>query len=275
MLRQLDGKVAVVTGAASGIGAALCRGFAAEGMRVVVADIDDAGATSLAATLPQAIAVRVDVADATSVARFADMAFGEWGQVDVLCNNAGVFQGGLSWERSVADWDWVLGVNVYGIIHAIREFVPRMVAQGTEGHIVNTASVAAYVAGAASSPYIVSKCAAFSLTECLALDLAAIGSKIGVSVLTPSAIDTGIAHTASVRQERYGNDATPDGAMVAQGLAAMTSRGIPPSDVVAPVLAAIRNGDFLVPTKPSYAGQLRNRFDALVERRIPGPVEVD
>ena len=275
MLQHLEGKVAVVTGAGSGIGAALCRGFAVEGMRVVAADIDHARAVAIAAELPEAIGVGVDVADASAVARLADEAFAAWGHVDVLCNNAGVFQGGLSWERSVADWDWVLGVNVYGIIHAIRSFVPRMVAQDTDGHIVNTASVAAYVAGAASSPYVVSKCAAFSLTECLALDLAATGSRVGVSVLTPSAIDTDIAHTASVRPERYGLDSTADGAMVAQGLAAMTSRGIAAREVVGPVLAAIRNGEFLVPTKPSYAGQLRNRFEALVERRIPGPIEVD
>jgi NAD(P)-dependent dehydrogenase (short-subunit alcohol dehydrogenase family) len=275
MLEHLEGKVAVVTGAASGIGAALCAGFAAEGMKVVAADIDEVKAREVASTLPDAIAVGVDVADESSMARFADAAFAQWGQVDVLCNNAGVFQGGLSWERSVADWDWVFGVNVYGIIHAIRSFVPRMIAQDTDGHIVNTASVAAFVAGAASSPYVVSKCAAFSLTESLALDLAMTGSKIGVSVLTPSSIDTGIAHTASVRPERFGRDDTPDGAMVAAGLATMTGKGIPPAGVVAPVLHGIRSGEFLIPTKPSYVAQLQNRYEALLERRIPGPVLVD
>lgn len=275
MLQELQGKVAVVTGAASGIGAALCAGFAAEGMRVVAADIDEGRAAAVAAALPDARAFRVDVADAGSVQALADAAFDAYGSVDVLCNNAGVFQGGLSWERSVADWDWVLGVNLYGIIHAIRSFVPRMHAQGTDGHIVNTASVAAFVAGAASSPYVVSKASAFSITECLALDLAAVGSKIGVSVLCPSSIDTGIARTAAVRPERYGRDETPDGAAVADGLASITGKGIPPSDVVAPVLAAIRNGEFLVPTKPSYRAQLTNRFEALVERHIPPRVDVD
>ena len=106
-----------------------------------------------------------------------------------------VFQGGLSWERSLDDWHWAFGVNVFGIIHGIQSFVPRMIAQGTEGHVVNTASVAAFVAGATSGPYVVSKCAAFSLTESLALDLAAVGSRIGASVLTPSSFDTGIAGT--------------------------------------------------------------------------------
>jgi NAD(P)-dependent dehydrogenase (short-subunit alcohol dehydrogenase family) len=244
-------------------------------MRIVAADIDVERAQKVAAALPQAIAVQVDVADAASVAALADAAFAQWGQVDLLCNNAGVFQGGLSWERSVADWDWVLGVNLYGIIHAIRSFVPRMIAQGTDGHIVNTASVAAFVAGAVSGPYVVSKCAALSISECLALDLGVVGSRIGVSVLTPSAIDTGIAHTANVRPDRYGNDPTPDGAMVVQSLAAMTGAGIAPNEVVAPVLAAVRSGEFLIPTKPSYAAQIRNRYDALLERRLPPNVAVD
>ena len=275
MLQDFAGKVAVVTGGGSGIGAALARAFSAESMRVVVADIDGAAAEAVAVTLPEAIAVQVDVADADSMGRFADAAFAAWGQVDVLCNNAGVFQGGLSWERTVADWDWVLGVNVYGIIHAIRTFVPRMIAQGTDGHIVNTASVAAFVAGAASSPYVVSKCAAFSLTECLALDLGVVGSKIGVSVLTPSAVDTGIAATARVRPERFGVDESVDGKMTVDGLAAMTSTGLAPDETAAPVLAAIRSGEFLVPTRPSYREQLRVRFESLAERRIPDRTTVD
>ena len=179
-------------------------------------------------------------------------------------------------ERSVEDWEWSFGVNVYGIIHAIRSFVPRMIAQGTEGHVVNTASVAAYVAGPTSGPYVVSKCAAMSLTECLALDLRLTGSKIGASVLTPSAFDTGIAHTARVRHERFGTDATGDGQGVAQHLSSMlTEAGRPPSEIVEPVLAGIRAGDFLIPTMPSYAGQLRNRYEALLEKRLPDLVEVD
>lgn len=140
MLRELGGRVAVVTGAGSGIGAALCRRLGAEGMRVVVGDIDADSAQRTAADLPEVIAVGVDVADPTSVSALADRAFEAFGQVDLLCNNAGVFQGGLSWERSPGDWDWTLGVNLHGIINAIASFVPRMIAQDTEGHIVNTSS---------------------------------------------------------------------------------------------------------------------------------------
>jgi NAD(P)-dependent dehydrogenase (short-subunit alcohol dehydrogenase family) len=276
VLQDFQDKVAVVTGAAGGIGRALARGFADEGMRVVAGDIDLAGAESTAQGLGAAArALAVDVADADSVAAFADACFDAFGQVDLLVNNAGVFQGGLSWERSVEDWDWTLGVNVYGIIHAIRSFVPRMIAQDTEGHIVNTASVAAFVAGPSSSPYIVSKCAALSLSECLALDLKSTGAKIGASVLTPSAFDTAIAETARVRPARFQRDDTPDGKGTAQALAAIVGKGRAPADVVAPVLDALRNGDFLIPTLPSFAAQIRNRYDALLERRLPDLIEVD
>ncbi len=279
MIRDLRDKVAVVTGAASGIGAALAEGLAAEGMRVVAADIDVAGveatASSIAASGGDSLAVSVDVAQEASVAALADTAWDRYGQVDLLVNNAGVFQGGLSWERSVADWDWTLGVNLYGIIHAIRSFLPRMIAQDSEGHVVNTASVAAFVGGGFSSPYVVSKCAAFSLSECLAYDLQAVQSKIGASVLTPSTIDTGIATTARVRPASYGTDPTPDAKAVAEGLATQIAKGIPPSEVLAPVLDAVRNDIFLVPTRPSYQAQIRNRFEALLERKLPGPTEVD
>jgi NAD(P)-dependent dehydrogenase (short-subunit alcohol dehydrogenase family) len=276
VLSSMSGKVAVVTGSASGIGAALAEGLAREGMRVVAADIDLEGAEATAQRLGGAVcAAQVDVADAGSVSALADRVFGDQGQVDLLINNAGVFQGGLSWERSLADWEWALGVNLYGIIHAIRSFVPRMIAQDSEGHIVNTASVAAFVAGPFSSPYVVSKSAALSISECLALDLAAVGSKLGASVLVPSAIDTAIARAARARSPVYGRDDTPDGRMSAEAVASLTAAGIAPSELVQPVIDAIRTGTFLIPTKPSYANQIRNRADALIARNLPGPVAVD
>ena len=276
MLTEFRDKVAVVTGAGSGIGRALARGFADEGMRVVAADIDTAAAEQTAESIgAAALAVGVDVADAASVAALADASFDAFGQVDLLVNNAGVFQGGLCWERSVEDWEWTFGVNVFGIVHGIRSFVPRMIAQGTEGHVVNTASVAAFVAGPTSGPYCVSKCAALSLSECLALDLEAVGSKIGASVLTPSAFDTGIAHTARVRPDRFGTDPTPDGKGTVEALAAMVATGKAPEEAVQPVLDGVRSGEFLIATMPSYAEQLRNRYEALLERRVPPLIPVD
>ena len=275
-MQEFDSKVAVITGAASGIGAALAAGFGAEGAKVVAADIDLAGATATAEAIgDNAVAIEVDVADRSSVEALADAAWDAFGQVDLLFNNAGVFQAGLMWERTQADWDWVFGVNIYGIINGVAAFVPRMIAQDTECHIVNTASVAAFVAGGFSSPYVVSKCAAFSLTECLALDLAGVGAKIGASVLTPSAINTAIAHTARVRSQRYGTDESEDNAFVVESLSQMTATGISPADVVGPVMAGIRAGDFLIPTKPSYANQIQVRYDALLERKVPPTAEVD
>jgi len=279
MMQDFQDKVAVVTGAASGIGAALAQGFVREGMRVVTADIDLDGAKKTLGSMgvgdDRALAVEVDVSQAESVAALADRSFDAFGQVDLLVNNAGVFQGGLAWERSLEDWDWILGVNVYGIIHGIRSFVPRMIAQDSEGHVVNTASVAAFVGGPTSGPYVVSKCAAFSLTESLAYDLGAVGSKLGASVLTPSTFDTGIAHTARVRPERYGTDPTPDGKGVVEVLSSQIEQGRPPSEIVAPVLEAVRSGTFLIPTMPSYQAQIRNRFEALLDRRLPGMTDVD
>jgi NAD(P)-dependent dehydrogenase (short-subunit alcohol dehydrogenase family) len=275
-MEDFAGTIVAVTGAGSGIGAALARAFTAEGATVAAADIDGTAVEGIAAAIGGAASAHVvDVADPAAVDRFADEVFTTHGRVDVLINNAGVFQGGLMWERSLEDWRWAFDVNVLGIVHGVRSFVPRMLAQGTDGHVVNTASVAAFVAGAASSPYVVSKCAAFSVSECLALDLAAVGSKIGVSVLTPSAIDTGIAHTARVRPAGYGTDTSDDGRMTVDGLAAITGAGMPPDDVAPHVLDGIRKREFLIPTRPSYRDQITNRYEALLERRLPGPVAVD
>ncbi len=276
MIANLDGKVAVVTGAAHGIGRALALGFAAEGMRVAAVDIDEAGAQATADLISSgAVARRVDVADAEAVDALADDCFAEFGQVDLLVNNAGVFQGGLCWERSVADWQWAFGVNVYGIIHGQRSFLPRMIAQNTEGHVLNTASVAAFVSAPFSGPYVVSKCAALSLTECLAHDLAVVGAKIGASVLVPSAFDTTIAHSSAVRPARFGVDSTEDGQGTAAALAQIVSQGMSPDEAVAPVIDGIRSGTFLIPTRPSYAEQLRHRYEALRARELPALTEVD
>ena len=276
MIANLDGKVAVVTGAAHGIGRALALGFAAEGMRVAAVDIDEAGAQATAALIGSgAVARRVDVADAEAVDALADDCFAEFGQVDLLVNNAGVFQGGLCWERSVADWQWAFGVNVYGIIHGQRSFLPRMIAQNTAGHVLNTASVAAFVSAPFSGPYVVSKCAALSLTECLAHDLAVVGAKIGASVLVPSAFDTTIAHSSAVRPARFGVDSTEDGQGTAAALAQIVSQGMSPDEAVAPVIDGIRSGTFLIPTRGSYAEQLRHRYEALRARELPALTEVD
>jgi len=274
-LNEIAGRVAVVTGAGSGIGRAMVAHFVEKGMKVAAADIDTEAAAETASLAGGDVLVRsVDVADADSVESLADAVYERWGATHLLCNNAGVFQAGLSWQRSVADWEWAFGVNLWGIIHGVKSFVPRMLEGGDEGHVVNTSSVAGFVAAPFSGPYNVSKVAAFSMSETLAHDLRAVGAKIGASVLCPSSIRTGIAHTDRVRPGGP-SDEGDDAAVVRESLFQITETGIDPSEVPPMVLAGIEAGDFLIATKPSYRNQIETRFDALLERRLPPTPVVD
>lgn len=279
-MKDFAGKTAVVTGAGSGIGRALARRFAAEGMTVVAADVEpptlDETAALIASAGGQAHAVVTDVSKAEAVQHLADVAF-DTGGVHVLCNNAGVFSGGLLWQRTRKDWEWVMGVNLYGIVNAINSFVPRMLAQDSEGHIVNTASMGGLFTNAYSGPYYTSKFAAVGLTECLAHDLASVKSKIGVSVLVPSLIATNIGRSERNRPEQLidRGDTPPDVAFITQALSDSTAGGMPPDDVASIVVQAIIDGDFYIPTKPSFDAQMQARYDDLLERRLPRSPAID
>ena len=274
-LSRLEGSVAVVTGAGSGIGRAMVEHYASVGMKVVAADIDGPSAdTTARSAAGEVVAATVDVASADQVESLAVDVYRRWGAVHLLCNNAGVFQAGLCWQRSVDDWDWTLGVNLYGIIHGIKSFVPRMLAGGEKCHVVNTSSVAGFVAAPFTGPYNVSKVAAFSITESLAHDLAAVGAEVGASVLCPSAIRTAIAHTDRVRPGGAADEGE-DAAGIRQSLFAMTETGIDPSEVPPIVLKGIADGDFLIATKPSYRQQIQTRFDALLKKGLPPTPAVD
>jgi NADP-dependent 3-hydroxy acid dehydrogenase YdfG len=157
-MRAFEGRTAVITGAGSGIGAALARCAAARGMNLVLADINLPDVQAVAADLggPAALVLRVDVADADAVQDMAERAWDRFGSVDLLCNNAGVVPGGRHrnvWEYAIEDWRWAFGVNLDGVVNGIRSFVPRMIADGREGHVLNTASVAGFVSGAGSAVY--------------------------------------------------------------------------------------------------------------------------
>jgi NAD(P)-dependent dehydrogenase (short-subunit alcohol dehydrogenase family) len=180
------------------------------------------------------------------------------------------------WERPPSDFAWTLGVNLWGILHAARAFVPRMLAAGTAAHIVNTVSMAGLCTNAFSGPYTVSKFAAQAATECLAHDLRAVGSSIKVSAVVPAAVDTRIAAAARNRPAALAASRTDDAAFVEQALTDLTTtQGSPPDDVAALIVEAIRTDAFLVPTKPSYAHQLRARYEALADRELPPMPDFD
>lgn len=275
-MEELAGKVAVVTGAASGIGRALIRRFADEDMRVVLADVDEASLGAAVESLrasgvgdDRILARTVDVRDEAQVHELADAAFATFGQVDVLCNNAGVFVGGLIWERPAADFEFVLGVNVWGILHGIRAFVPRMIAQGTPGHIVDTCSINGLLGAPYSGPYVVSKFAAFAITETLAADLASIGSPLRVTALCPGPVATGIADSERHRPTGLATDTTPDRELVEQILAEVVGDGIDPAAVADLVVDAIHEERFLVFTHPQHPGEMVVRAEALASGRLP------
>lgn len=268
---ELAGKCAVVTGAASGIGQALAHAFAAQGMRVAIGDIEAdallATEADLCALGASVLAMRVDVSDASSVGAFAQRVDDEFDGADVVCNNAGVFAGGHTWERPVADFEWVMGVNFYGILHGIQAFVPGMIERGRPGHVVNTMSAAGLFPSAFSAPYTASKFAALALTECLAGELATVGAPIGVTALCPGSTRTGIASSARNRAEFTPSD--PASEFVDRMLAENVERGVPPSDVAAMVVEAVRAGRYLQLTADGYATALRTRTDELLAGGVP------
>ncbi len=281
-MRELDGKVAVVTGAGSGIGRGLACRFGSEGMHVVLADIEQGALDETARLVREAahsaevVAVASDVADAKQVEALAVSTYERFGAAHVVCNNAGVFQGGLIWQRSDADWEWTFGVNVYGIIHGIRSFVPRMLEQGDEAHIINTASMAGLVTAGYSGPYNASKFAAVALSESLAHDLRSVGAPIGVSVLCPSAVDTRIADSTRNRSTPVASEAdAPDAHFVEQALRDLTSGGLDPSVVAGMVVDAIKESRFYISTSATYDDQIRSRFEDMLARTLPRIVTYD
>src|SRR5262245_49557726 len=219
-MKDLEGKVAVVTGAASGIGRSLAGRLTVEGMHVVLADVEERALRDAVAGIgADEVAFTADVTSLESVEALAEFTYDTFGAVHVLCNNAGVFQGGLMWECSDEDFEWTLAVNVMGIVHGVRAFVPRMLAAETEGHVVNTVSMAGLATTPFSGPYDVSKCAAMAAPECLAHDLASIGASIRVSAVAPGLVDTGISRSRRNRPADLDTPQSDGGAFVEQALA--------------------------------------------------------
>jgi len=264
-MESLRDKIAVVTGGASGIGREMCRSFARAGARVVVADLDDAGMAETAAAVKQdgsaAITVRTDVSRLSEVQALAERAYAEWGAVHVLCNNAGVsVHGGLE-SATHRDWEWVIGVNLWGVIHGIEAFVPRMVAKGEPGHIVNTGSMAGLIASQGLGVYNTTKYAVVGLSETLQKDLRPYN--IGVSVLCPMGVATAIGKSERNRPPKLQNPErtgrTDDFTLI--------GRTLSPAHVAERVLRAVLANRLYIITHEEGLDPLRRRFQRM-ERAI-------
>jgi NAD(P)-dependent dehydrogenase (short-subunit alcohol dehydrogenase family) len=271
-VRELAGKTAFVTGGASGIGFALGRAFAVAGMNVMLADVEAAALAAAIETMsefaPHVRGVACDVADPASVDRAAEASFQAFGNVHVVCNNAGVGGGSGIDDISLDAWRWVIDVNLMGVVHGIRTFLPQIRAHGEGGHIVNTASMAGMNSGMGFSAYSASKFAVVNMSEGLAARLQPLG--IGVTVLCPGFVRTRIWESWRNRPERYGPARAPDPASPAGvllfHLAELGQSGLDPADVAAQVLAAIREDALYVFTHagPEWRAELEERFGAIL-----------
>lgn len=268
-MRELKGKTAFITGGASGIGLALGRAFAQEGMNVMLADVEqgalDQALKSLTDFGAQVRGIGCDVSDADSVERAAQATFAAFGHVHVVCNNAGVAAGGGIDHVSIDNWRWVVDVNLMGVVHGIRSFLPHIRAHGEGGHIVNTASMAGMINGMGFSPYAATKFAVVAMSEGLAIQLEPHG--IGVSVLCPEFVRTRIGESGRNRPARYGeaqplDPASPAAALVAE-IAKRIEAGLDPAEVAARVLAAIREDRLYVFTHPNMRQRVDERFAAI------------
>ncbi len=269
---QLAGKVAVVTGGAGGLGMAMAASFLAEGMSVVVADVEEtalaAAATKLSAGRAGAevLPVVTDVTDPASVDALAEAARARFGAVHVVCNNAGVGgHFGLAWEMPLEEWRWVLEVNLWGVIHGIRSFIPALVAQG-EGHVVNTASLAGWSGPPAMSPYAASKHAVLGISESLRAELELSGTGVGVSVLCPGMVNSGIMSSERNWPSRLGAEPVVPSSPLVSGVQQLLKTGTTQGDVDPPTVAeavveGIKSNRFVLSTHPGQvADAARSRL---------------
>jgi NAD(P)-dependent dehydrogenase (short-subunit alcohol dehydrogenase family) len=276
-MKTFAGRVAVVTGAGGGLGRELALRFAREGMKLALADVDEAALARTEAELKAAgtaaIALRCDVSSGADVEALAARTLDAFGAAHVVCNNAGVAPLGVVWENSVADWQWTLGVNVWGVIHGVRVFTPILLRQDDEGHIVNTASVAGLIAPPGMGMYNVSKHAVVALSETLYHDLAARGAKVKCSVVCPAYFPSGIAESersrpAALREARA--KSAEDLAREATMRMAVQSGRLSAAEIANRVFEAVRHERFYVLTHPRILPAVEARMRDILEGRDPG-----
>jgi NAD(P)-dependent dehydrogenase (short-subunit alcohol dehydrogenase family) len=276
-MKDFKDRVAVITGAASGIGRALAERCVSEGMKVVLSDVElealAKAEASLKAAGATALAVRTDVSRASEVETLARKTLEVFGAVHLLCNNAGVATLGFIWESPLADWEWVVGVNLWGVIHGVRVFVPLMLAQDTECHIVNTASMSGLLSMPGAGAYNVSKHGVVTLSESLHRELAERGAKIRVSVLCPGIVNTRIMESPRNRPthvETRRADPVTDARV--ETLRQLVQTGMPPAHVAAAVFEALRKDQFYILTHPQGRDAIRTRMEDILQERNPTPL---
>jgi len=277
-MKEFKGKTAVVTGAASGIGYALAKRFAQEKMNVVLADIEqdalDAAVTKISNLGVEAVGIAVDVMDKNSVQSLTKQSIDAFGNIHILCNNAGVAPPAIDeaiWDHDMSDWDWVMGVNFYGVLYGIQSFLPHMIEHQEEGHVLNTVSMAG-ILGLEGS-YGVSKFAALSLSEGLFQSLKKINSKIGTSVLCPGFVATNIIDSQRNRPEHLASDKKSN-FLLKQLASSVLKRGKKPDEIATRAIEAIQANNFYILPHPIYDERVKDRYERILARTEPEILDI-